>query len=450
MKDRHRATGMSRIRRALSLGSAALALGSGLALTASTGAGAVVSPSPAWAEATGITVPTGGSTTAPARLLGVGCASDGTCVAAGAFEKSATAGDLPMVVTGSGGTWGTGHQLSLPSDAASSPKAVATDASCPTSTTCAVIGYYRYTNSGTKRNVFVAQESGSTWGKGQHIPLPKNNATPTNAYSGHIACSSPGNCAAAGVYVDKDTDHEAFYISEKNGTWSQAHWVVPPPSPAAPSVGKNNMPYGVSCPSDGNCVEVGKYLTTKGDYQPFIQTETNGTWDPAAIHISLPAGAMTTKSQTSELHGVSCTSVGNCVAIGDYFTGSGQRAVFSVTETNGTWDSQGTEQAAAPAGAANPPVPYLNAVTCFATGECVAVGNYTTSAGQTEAMSLAFSAGSWQPADAPQPPTNVSTSAAMGSILNAVGCWGTPWSCVGVGSYTNTGDHQRAMAASSS
>lgn len=451
MRDSHRGTGTGRrLRRSLSLGSAALALVTGALMAAGGGAAAAPLPSPAWAQATGITLPTGGSTTAPARLLGVGCASTGTCVAAGSFEKSTTSGDLPMVVPYASGTWGAGVRLSLPKNAASTPKAVATDVTCPTGTTCEAIGYYRYVNSGTKRNVFVSQESGSTWGRGHTLPMPSNVLLPVNAFSGRIACSSPGNCAAAGVYVDKDLDHEAFYMSEKNGTWIQGHWVVPPASPAAPSVGKNNMPYGVACPSDGNCVEAGKYLTTKGDYQPFVLTETNWKWAPAAIHIKLPSNALTTKSQKSEVHGVSCTSVGNCVAIGDYFLSNGHRAVFSATETNGSWNTQGVQRTAIPPGSASTPVPYLNALSCATdTGSCEAVGGYLTSGGQTESMALAFSSGTWQAADNPQPPANVSTSASAASILNDVSCWST-WNCVGVGSYTNAGGHLRAMVASAS
>lgn len=451
MRDSHRGAGMGRrLRRSLGLGSAALALASGAVVAISTVAAATVPPSPAWAQATGITLPTGGSTSAPARLFGVGCTSGGTCVAAGSFEKSTTGGDLPMVVPFSSGTWGAGKQLTLPTNHQATPKSVATDVTCPTATTCEAIGYYRYTGSGTKRNVFVSQESGTTWGKGHTLPMPSNVLLPVNAFSGRIACSSPGNCAAAGVYVDKDLDHEAFYMSEKAGKWIQGHWVVPPPSPAAPSVGKNNMPYGVACPSDGNCVEVGKYLTTKGDYQPFVLTETNWKWAAAAIHIKLPGNASTSKTQKSELHGVSCTSVGNCVAIGDYFLSGGQRAVFSATETGGTWNTQGVQRTANPAGAASPPVPYLNALSCAAdTGSCDAVGNYTTSGGQVESMSLAYSSGTWQAADAPMPPSNVSGSASMASIMNDVSCWST-WNCVGVGTYTNTAGNTRAMVASSS
>ena len=240
MDERDGGTGAGRrLRRALSRGSAALALASGLALAASTGAGAIPLPvSPVWQQATGITYPTGALSTARAQLLGVYCLPSGTyCSAAGSFQKKTANGDLPMVVSESGGTWGRAKQLTLPTGAATKAKSDATDAWCASSTSCVAVGFYRYSaNSGKYNKPFIATMGTAGWKKATNIPLPKNNATPTNATLSRISCSSPGNCGAVGTYRDKDRDIEIGGYIEEGGKWVTSHWIVVPPD--APKTGK--------------------------------------------------------------------------------------------------------------------------------------------------------------------------------------------------------------------
>ena len=434
-----------RLRRALSLGSAALALASGLALAASTGAGAITpGPSPTWAQATGIPMPTGALSKAPAQLLGVYCLPNGSyCSAAGSFQKKTANGDLPMVVSETGGTWGQAKQLPLPKGAATIARSDATDVWCHTSTSCVAVGFYRYSgNKGKYNKPFIATMGAGGWNKVANIPLPKNNATPTNATLSRISCSSPGNCGAVGTYRDKDGDIEIGGYIEKGGKWVTSHWIVVPPD--APAKGKTVIPYGISCPATGACIGVGKYNNAAGVVRPFIFTSTGGTWNNG-FSINLPSNA---KTKAGDFHAVSCPDVKDCVAVGNYVTKSGQKAVFSVTETGGTWNLKAKEITAAPGDAASPPAPQLNGLSCVDTATCDAVGSYSRkgSPSLVSPLSVAYSTSAWQNAAGVAAPGNSSTTSKASTQFKDVSCW-TQWGCAAVGSYINTAGARRAMVA---
>ncbi len=446
MDERHRGTGVGRrLRRALSLGSAALALASGLALAASTGAGAITpGPSPTWLQATSITMPTGALSTAPAQLLGVDCLPDGSyCAAAGSFQKSTTNGDLPMVVSESGGTWGQAKQLTLPTGAATQAKSDATDVWCATSTSCVAVGFYRYSsNSGKYNKPFIATMGTGGWNKATNIPLPSNSTTPTNAKLSRISCSSPGNCGAVGTYRDKDGDIEIGGYIQESGKWITSHWIVVPLD--APKTGKTITPYGISCPATGDCVGVGKYNHAAGVVRPFIFTSTNGTWNNG-FSINLPADA---KSKAGDFHAVSCPDTGDCVAVGNYTNTSGHKAVFAVTETGGHWNTTAKEITIAPSDGASPPAPQLNGLSCVDTATCDAVGFYANNGSPSlvSPLSVAYSTSTWQTAAGVAAPGNSSTTSAAFTQFKDVSCW-AQWGCAGVGSYINTGGTRRALVA---
>jgi hypothetical protein len=459
MDDRHRGTGTRwRLSRSLSWGSAVLALAGGLALAASTGAGAApfspgkAAPSPSFAQASGITLPTGASATAVSQLIGLGCTPSGAyCVAGGYFGTSSTSSSLPMIVTYSNGSWGKAQRLQLPTNAQSAPHAEVTAVSCPTSTSCVAVGFYRYKNSGSNRNAFAAQQSSSGWARAHTLPLPPNvNLSPhINAWGQGITCPSASNCTAIGQYVDKDLDHESFAINESGGTWVQGHWIPTPPD--APSRGKNVQPYGVACSSNTSCEIVGKYQTANGDTEPYVvQGQTNATWTATAARAGLPAGALSGKSQVADLRGVQCFSAGNCFAVGNYLmatSGGSTPAVYYLTESGGTWASNGTQFTAAPADAASPPKSMVSGLYCFDSADCLTVGNYTNTSSLASPFADAYSTGPvWQTALSVIPPSGYQSAS-----LKGISCWGTvPWTCAAAGAYVNSSGHTLPMVATSS
>jgi hypothetical protein len=102
----------------------------------------------------------------------------------------------------------------------------------------------------------------------------------------------------------------------------------------------------VSCPSVGECVAVGEYQTRAAFERGLILTETGGVWQTG---IAAPVPADTGGEST--LESVSCPSVGNCAAVGTYRLTADHHSSLEgllVTEHGGRWTSS---RAALPADA---------------------------------------------------------------------------------------------------
>ncbi|HXW72703.1 MAG TPA: putative Ig domain-containing protein [Methylocella sp.] len=160
----------------------------------------------------------------------------------------------------------------------------------------------------------------------------------------------------------------------------------PTPIQLAPSANAvpsdNTYLNGVSCTSPGNCVAVGSYTDPTSSSQPMIITETDGVWHQG-VEATLPANAATAPGgQNAFLFGVYCTSVGNCVATGGYNDANGNGQPMVVTETNGAW-APGVALNL-PANAATAPgtqFAFTNIVTCPSPGNCAITGGYSTTSG---------------------------------------------------------------------
>ena len=108
------------------------------------------------------------------------------------------------------------------------------------------------------------------------------------------------------------------------------------------------------------CTAVGFY-TDSSDYQrAMAATETSGTW-ARATEVTAPADA-----KSASLSGISCSSVGNCTAVGTYDRFLRTEAM-AVTEASGTW-----------ARATKVPIPakavvaHLYGISCSSVGNCTA------------------------------------------------------------------------------
>src|SRR5580704_16513339 len=102
--------------------------------------------------------------------------------------------------------------------------------------------------------------------------------------------------------------------------------------PVPSGISLNTVSYdSVSCATATNCTAAG--TTTSGN--PFVATEVSGSWGAPKV-INLPAGGV------SGGFGVSCPSVGNCLAAGGYTTSTGATLPLLVEESGGTWASATT------------------------------------------------------------------------------------------------------------
>ena len=68
---------------------------------------------------------------------------------------------------------------------------------------------------------------------------------------------------------------------------------------------------GVSCSSSGDCEAVGNYTGASGTMRPMVVDETGRDLGPGSAEVTAPAG-----DGTSTLNAISCNSKGPCGAVG--------------------------------------------------------------------------------------------------------------------------------------
>ena len=168
----------------------------------------------------------------------------------------------------------------------------------------------------------------------------------------------------------------------------------------------------MACPSAGNCVVVGDSsdgTTTTA----LIERQVDGTWiTPITTNYS---------SNTTTLTGVSCSSIGNCTAVGFYQVSGTTDYPIAISETNGNWDGAPTPLLTGTSGYTY----TFNSVSCWAPGDCTALGSENN--GAESEIALEQSGGSWAPTPVVLPVSGVfldtfsSISCASAGNCTAVG-----------------------------
>jgi hypothetical protein len=298
---------------------------------------------------------------------------------------------------------------------------------------CVAVG--SYVDSANHYQAMVATEVGGTFGRATEVTLPPNaGSNPAAGLSG-VSCVSVGNCVAVGSYGDGSGRQFAMAASETGGIFGRATQVSFPPNVYTHAYGTL---FGVSCTSVGNCVAVGGYNDSSGNNQAMEATETDGVFGQA-FEVSPPLAQ-------AYLAGVSCTSTGNCVAVGSYRDPLYRLQPLEVTEAGGTFKR---EIWTAPSNAASNPYAALSGVSCTSADNCLAVGHYLDSFGSDspgslgtqEAMAATESGGTFEQA------TEVIPAPKGGwPELSGVSCISAS-DCVAVGDYTDSSGDIRPMAA---
>ncbi len=199
------------------------------------------------------------------------------------------------------------------------------------------------------------------------------------------------------------------------------------------------------CYSASSCVGVGYYGTSTYRYYPMVVPITDGVPGPA-VTVQLPNPVDPTY-QDASLNDVSCTASGGCVAVGYYRDGSGYQQAMSVA-INGGVPAQAVEIQPLPNQYSGNAYADLTAVSCPATGACVAVGTYYDNETSTrrQGLSVAISAGvPAAPAEITLPGDAASGSAYQQVSLDDVSCPANG-ACVAVGAYYDKSNLKQAMS----
>ena len=444
-----------------------------------------------WPAATPITLPAGAKTVFPATQLytfsgpmsinALACTSAGNCVGVGDYEDTNGSNEYQaMIVSEAGGVWGAAHELQLPKHVTPPGAEVAglDSVACTSPGNCVAVGYYT-AGSVTAYESMAVVESAGAWGQAQPITPPVASAAST--LSG-VSCVSDGNCVAVGGYTgalgtpaDYDGyDGRAMAVAMIGGAWGAATDVKLPANASTTSGQLANLT-SVSCNSDavrragisyraGNCVAVGNYLddsSAPGNELTMAASEAGGVWSQATP-ISQPSGTSVPQGRFLQEAGhqsVSCTSIGNCVAVSVFADAASPMVGMFATETAGSW-GPGTELGPATAVDGSPAIVDPEGVSCPSAGDCVVVGAFSDSSGDDERAMVANEVnGAWgaafglQPAPqtppgGPAPATGGPGAYAPGAFLYGVACT-SPTSCVAGGGDTDGENDYRATVVSS-
>ena len=130
--------------------------------------------------------------------------------------------------------------------------------------------------------------------------------------------------------------------ADPGGTWGQA-LAIPGVSALGTggTVAEDGYTSAVSCTSPGECAAVGGYTgyNSGATTWPLVVSQSGGAWGQAE---ALPGIAALSSGHGGKLTEISCASAGNCSAAGTYVGSGGVSSAFLADEVDGTW---GTVQA---------------------------------------------------------------------------------------------------------
>ena len=374
----------------------------------------------------------------------VSCAAVGSCVAVGNYTD--TSGNVQgLIETLEGGTWtATTAPLAGLSPAATRTYTELTAVSCLTEGNCIAVGGYGDTSNG---DGLIETLSGGVWSA---TTAPAAGLSPASSAAAllNLSCPLPGSCTAVGYY-DDSSGKDGLIETLSGGTWSAA--TAPLAGLTPPISSAHTLMLGpVSCAAVGFCVALSEYTDTAGNQQGLIETLSGGTWAATTAPtsgLSPPPAA----NPLVYLNGVSCPGSGSCVAVGSYVSYScsptcGETSPGLIeTLSGGTWSpivAPLNGLSPAPWGGSSLGSSALNAVSCPAVGECVAVGSYAIppysspeSFDDTQGLIETLSAGTWTAVAAPAAGLSPAPTPNPNNVPDAVSC-PVSGSCVAVGSYT--------------
>ena len=294
-----------------------------------------------------------------------------------------------------------------------------------------------YYQAGGNVHPFVVAESGSAWDGASAVVGTGTGYASSTAES----CAAPEHCTIGG-YMTGGTDREVGFIDEQLPTDAWASVL-----PLANLLGQlvttdsTSSVAAISCRSVGDCSAGGNY-ETNGSIEGFVVDETNGTWRAA----KQVAGSLNVKA-FAEVTDVSCYSAGNCAAVGFYSPAAAQERPFIVTSKNGTWGSAMTVPGIGALDTGHNSA--LTAVSCGpagGAGNCTAGGSYYVAKNASrQAFTVTEKNGTWETARAVSGLAARNTGKFAG--VDAISCV-SPGDCSVAGSYATTGHVQQVWVAS--
>jgi uncharacterized repeat protein (TIGR02543 family) len=198
-----------------------------------------------------------------ATIASVSCPSAGNCTAGG-FYLDGSVHAQAFVVDEAADAWGTPGELAASLNAGG--EAAIASLSCASAGDCAAGGFYE--DGAGHTQAFVAGEVTGVWGTPSEVAGTLNAGGDAEIDS--VACSPAGNCAAGGYYEDGSGHTQAFVLGEVAGSLGTASEVA-----GTLNTGGEAAVASVSCSSDGNCAGGGYYVDGAAHERAFVIAQSH-------------------------------------------------------------------------------------------------------------------------------------------------------------------------------
>lgn len=260
-----------------------------------------------------------------------------------------------------------------------------------------------YTSAGVAKSLIVFGGSGG-FTSVQATPNPEG-ATETVLKGITCKHNLVNSCFAVGYSV-KSGKKTAFAV----GRNSESKWVTQAmPIPAGAT---SSELHGVDCPTTIFCVAVGSYALSAGE----PQWAWSATWNGSAWTLQTvpkPAGSL-----RSVLLDVSCSSASACTGVGGYRNSEEKQVSFVQRWSGASWSLQSSPN---PAGTTNT---VFQGVSCPSVGFCVAVGDWNNGK-SWQPMAQAWNGFAWALDTTPNPMG--ATETILEGVVCWTGCLSVGW-----------------------
>jgi hypothetical protein len=163
-------------------------------------------------------------------------------------------------------------------------------------------------------------------------------------------------------------------------------------APAVPQPGSGSGLHAVTCTSVSNCWAVGNYGNGPVDASEALH------WDGSAWTLVATPNPADASGGHDILSGVSCVSATDCWAVGEYGASNIQHRTLALQWNGSSWSQVTTPNPGGPPGAW-----FLAAVSCTAASNCWAVGHHARPHGDNVNLALHWNGQSWSWVATPEP-----------------------------------------------
>lgn len=301
--------------------------------------------------------------------------------------------------------------------------------SCSSVGNCSAVGGYALDVNHSR--AIVVDEQDGRWGNVEALRGLSARGEGINTAAFAVSCPSTGNCSAGGTYSVGAYQLLIFVANERDGVWGRARTI---PDVGALETGDFATLSTISCATSGNCSAGGEFAGVGGS-RAYVLDEVRGTWGSIHPVSGPPAYSMV----GSVLSSISCSSPGDCSAVGSNPKGSHGLPFFAVNETNGVWGR--AEEVRGLAALSPGGSDYEGSLSCGSAGDCGARGIYRAGTGVTQSFLVVERHGVWGRAF--NIPGIVALDGRHIEQLSSISC-GAPGDCSAGGAYGN-GSHERAF-----